>query len=354
MTTESYIRDSRFSILGVGIDNEWYSKSEFLADVNHFRDLLGRSAVLCHHAHFDGLILNHHFQIKPKFWLDTLSMARMVHGNHVSASLASLATIYGLEPKNVPYALFQGKRWDDLDEETRRLVAAGCVHDVSLTRTVFDCMAADFPKEEFALIDLTVRMFTEPVLRGDLDLLRKVWYDERDRKRSLLADLQISKEDLRSSAKFAGLLRSEGVEPETKTSIKSNTVFAFAKTDEFIRELREHPNERVRNLVEARLGIKSSLNQTRAETIGGSASRGELPIYLSYCAAHATRWSGGDSVNWQNLPRSGELRKSLLAPIGRKLCVVDLSQIECRLGNWLAGQEDVLAIFKNGGTPMKH
>ena len=63
-------------------------------------------AFLCHHAHFDGLILSHHFGVKPRYWLDTLSMARQVLGNHLKKGLGELATHYRLPEKNVPYNLF--------------------------------------------------------------------------------------------------------------------------------------------------------------------------------------------------------------------------------------------------------
>jgi hypothetical protein len=362
LMTEEYVRDERFEVLGCGLRLERdlitgegppYTIWEYGEGVRGIFDVIdwNQTAVLCHHAHFDGLILSYHYGIKPKFWLDTLSMARMVHGNHISISLASLSKLYNLEPKNVPYELFKGKHWNEIEPEAQKQIADGCLHDVQLTKTIFDFMAVGFPTEEYQLIDLTIRMFTEPVLRGDLEVLRKVWYEERDRKKSLLEKLKLNNEDLQSSNCFAESLRTEGIEPETKQSPKGNTIYAFAKTDDFMRGLLEHDNERVRLLAEARLGIKSSLNQTRAERIGGSASRGPLPIYLSYCAAHTTRWGGGDSINWQNLPRSGELRKSLLTLEGYKLAIVDLSQIECRLLNYLAGQDDVVEMFRKGEDP---
>ena len=75
------------------------------------------------------------------------------------------------------------------------------------------------------------------------------------------------------------------------------------------------------------------------------AERGNLPVYLKYYGAHTGRWSGGDKLNFQNFPRGGELRKSLLAPEGFVLCVADLSQIECRILNWLAGEKWVVEAF---------
>lgn len=58
--------------------------------------------------------------------------------------------------------------------------------------------------------------------------------------------------------------------------------------------------------------------------------------------------SGSDGLNLQNLPRGGELRKSIVAPPGHVLVVSDFSSIEARMIAWLAGQEDLLEQFRNG------
>lgn len=55
--------------------------------------------------------------------------------------------------------------------------------------------------------------------------------------------------------------------------------------------------------------------------------------------------------NWQNFKRGSDIRRAILAPAGCLLAPVDLSQIECRILNHLAGQEDVIERFKNGEDP---
>lgn len=54
--------------------------------------------------------------------------------------------------------------------------------------------------------------------------------------------------------------------------------------------------------------------------------------------------------NCQNLPRGGELRKSILAPEGYRLVVCDSGQIECRTAAWLWGQTDLLDAFRVADT----
>ena len=207
-----------------------------------------------------------------------------------------------------------------------------------------------FPLEELEIIDSTVRMFTEPVLQADVPMLADLWEKENQDKKTRLQNLGITATELQSSAKFAALLRAEGIEPPIKPGKKGDN-FCFAKTDEFMRELLEHDDERIRTLAEARIGQKSTLLQTRAETLGFMARRGSCPVYLSYCGAHTTRWSGGDRANWQNFKRGSALRRAIMAPDGYLLAAIDLSQIECRILNYLAGQADVVEKFRNEEDP---
>ena len=82
MTTEAYVRDPRFEVIGVCVKvndfpTDWYSGK----DVGKFLNSLDYSdkAILAHNAAFDGAILSWLYGIKPKFWFDTLSMARPLH-----------------------------------------------------------------------------------------------------------------------------------------------------------------------------------------------------------------------------------------------------------------------------------
>ncbi len=355
LTTEAYVRDVRFEVLGCGIRwpdgaSQWLTHEQakkVFAAIDW-----SRVVTLAHHSHFDLLVLNHVYNVRPRLILDTLSMARMVLGTATSLSLESLATRYGLPAKSVPYNLFKGKRWADLTPAEQDALAKGCLHDVDLTWRIFLELSRDFPEGEYPVVDATVRMFTEPSLEGDRGLLGKIWTDEQERKSNLLAELGLGPDDLQSSQRFAGLLRAAGVEPDTKPSPADpgRRTYAFAKTDDFMRGLAEEDSE-AGDLARARLGIKSSIVQTRAERLGDMSTRGPLCIYLAPYAAHTLRWGGGDKTNFQNFPRKGDMRKAIVAPNGYLLAKADASQIECRLLNMLAGQWDVIELFRNGEDP---
>jgi DNA polymerase bacteriophage-type len=347
MTTESYIRDKRFEAHGASIkwDNtsaaQWYDEAQLRYHLK--QEDWSDVAIITHHAHFDGLILNHHYNVRPKLHVCTLSMARLLLGNHLSVSLDSVRTHFGMPSKRTPYHLFKGKHWRELTPDVQHELAEGCNDEVESIFKIFATLARQFPREEFDVVDTTVRMFTEPVLRADVQMLLNIWRAEETNKKQALEDLNVTAKDLGSNERFTAMLEAEGIEVPTKPG-KNGPIPPFAKTDEFMTECLEHENDRVRALASARLGQKSSLVQTRAETLGYMANRGPLCVYLRYAAAHTSRWGGGDKSNFQNLvPR---IAKAIVAPEGYLLASPDCSQIECRLLNYLAGQEDVVEAFR--------
>ena len=354
LTTEAYVRDERFEALGMaaikGEEKHWIEHP----DIPDFLETIdwSNTLVLAHHCQFDGLILSHHYGKKPRGFLDTLSMARAKLGLHLSVSLDALSKYFGMYPKSVPYDEFKGKHYQDLlqNGDLLRRLGAGSLHDASLTRDIFKRLVAGFPADELRLIDLTIRMFTEPCLEGDLQKLGEIWMEESKRKHDVLAMLGESAKDINSNETFMGMLQAEGVEIAYKQG-KRQKIPAFGRNDGFMQELAESSNPRISLLAQARLGLRSTIDQSRAERLGDMASRGRLPVYLRYCGAHTTRWSGGDQVNWQNFRRGGELRKAICAPENARLVIVDSSQIECRILNCFAGQKDVVDKFRTGEDP---
>jgi DNA polymerase len=357
LTTEEYVRDSRFEVIGVGIKvnngpTEWASGThEELAD--YFADFdWASSMVLAHNTMFDGAILSWLFDIKPKVWADTLCMGRAIHGVEVSGSLKALAERYGIGEKGTEVLNAKGKRREDFTEDELDRYGDYCINDVDLTYKLFSLMARDFPKKELQIIDCTLRMFLLPQLDLDLNLLSAHLHSIKKNKEKLLCAAGVSREDLMSSKKFAELLIAQGVTPPTKISTTTGKeTFAFAKTDEGFKSLGEHENINVQTLVAARLGNKSTLEETRTQRFIDISHRGLLPVPVRYYAAHTGRWGGDDKINLQNLPSRGPngkmLKRSIVALDGYKLVDCDSSQIEARVLAWLAGQTDLVDAFTN-------
>ncbi len=355
MTTEAYIRDPRFEIIGVGVKvndypTDWYSgdnPGKFLKSLDY-----SKRAILCHNTAFDGAILSWHFGIRPRLWLDTLSMARPLHNVTVCGSLAKLAAYYKLGKKGDEVVAALGKRKADFTEADLAQYGQYCINDVEMTYALWNKLKVGFPSSELLVIDQTLRMYTEPVVELDVPLLQQHLEEVRQRKAKLLELMgSDARETIMSNDKFAAYLQSLGVEPPRKISATTNKeTWAFAKTDKGMTDLLEHPDERVQNAASVRLGAKSTIEETRTEALIGVAGRGRLPIMLNYYGAHTGRFSGGDKLNLQNLPARGgsnTIRRSLKAPEGQVLIASDSSQIEARMVAYIAGQSDLVDAFRD-------
>jgi DNA polymerase len=371
VTTEEYVRSDRFQVIGVAVKvndepTQWFSgtfeeTAEFLAGFewsNHF--------VLAHNAMFDAAILSWRFGQRPKAWLDTLSMARAVLGPNAKVGLASLAEQFGLGAKGFEVNDAKGKRLEDFTPQELADYGGYCVNDVELTYKLFAELNANFPTKEKRLIDITIRMFSDPMLELDTEALELHLNGVRERKAKLFETSGITKEVLNSSAKFAALLQSHGVRPPMKISpATEKETYAFAKSDQEFVALLEHPKEEVQAIVAARLGAKSTLEETRTERFIDISRRGlilgsvrRMPIPLKYYAAHTGRWGGSDKVNLQNLPsrgaEGGKLKRCIVAPRGHVIIDCDSSQIEARVLAWLAGEHTLLKLFRNGEDVYKY
>ena len=359
LTTEEYIRGAEFEAIGFAIQEGddapiWYSGTKAQLKTTLDKYELDKNLVIAHNAMFDMAILSFVFDIRPKAIVDTLSMARAIHGTEVGNSLAKLAEHYSLGVKGTEVLNALGKHRIDFAPEELDRYGEYCKNDVVLTMDLFKILSAGFPPIEFRLIDLTIRMFTEPTLELDTMLLIDHLKAVQAKKSALLDNGLLTKEALLSNDKFADLLKTCGVVPPTKISpATGRETWAFAKTDEGFKELLEHENQTVQLLAAARLGIKSTLEETRTERFIGIADRGLLPIPLRYYAAHTGRWGGDDKVNLQNLPRSSPLKNAICAPDGYKVIDSDSSQIEARTLAWLAEQNDLVDAFERGEDVYK-
>lgn len=351
--TSGYIRDPQFKAQCVGIkmgttDVVWVPHEHIhaaLASVDW-----SRVALLCHNTAFDGYILHHVFGYTPRYYLDTLSMARAIHSNSIRAGLDAVCTFYGVGNK-LPDTLQRTKGIRDLSPELMTALGQYCAVDTELCRAIFEKMRVGFPENEFDLIDLTTRMFCEPVLYVDVPRAERALQEELDEKSQTIAASGLSTKILGSGDAFAEALKEADptLTIPTKWSAKQKKeVYAFAKGDLDFIALKEHPNKQIRALVAARLAAKSTIGETRAIRFIEIGKNGEkLPVLLNYCAAHTKRWGGGNKMNMQNLKRKGELRKCILAPPGYWVVACDSSQIEARVLAWLAGHTVMLQQFKD-------
>lgn len=371
LTTEQYIRDPRFHVILVVIrhpDGTMQRITGTHAEIKYALDVIpfGESAALAHNARFDASILEWVFDIHPKVWLDTLSMARAMFGMRGNG-LAALAKKYGLQDKTEVVHAMLGRTRESLTGYELDQYFTYCQNDTDLCWELYNLMSQgwystdpidlrdEYPQKELQLIDLTIKMYTRPRLRLDVDKLTTHLAAVKERKVKLLESVGCERGELLSNQQFANLLIEHGVVPPTKISpTTGKETFAFAKTDDGLKALAEHPDEAVQALVAARLGVKSTLEETRTEAlidIAGHTPQAILPIPLKYAYAVTKRFAGDDGINMQNLPSRGvnakAIKSCILAPPGYVLIDADSSNIEARGLAWLACQYDMVEDFRN-------
>lgn len=414
LSTSEYIRDPRFEALMVGV--KVGKKKRVVIPGPKIRAFLKTipwktHSLLCHNVQFDGFILSHHYGVVPAKYYCSLSMARGLHSNEIGAGLDEVAQFYGLAGKlKGNLEKMKGLRYKDL--AAQKLYDQGaeyCGVDVDIMGDIFKQMVPKMPRDEIDLVDLTCRMFCDPVLEVDIPRVQAEYDREVGRRVEMLTSLidtklhehvlktkaekaltdqeraiTITKKVVGSGEMFANLLRAEGIEPPRKVSpawIKKpkdertdedKYTYAFAKDDEKFINLPDNiealstglnlarvadlkkltaRQDRVRALAECRLAVKSTTNVTRAERFLKAGANGmKLPVGYAYYRAHTGRWGGNNKMNMQNLTRGGELRLSILAAPGHVICTVDSGQIEARVNAWLWGQHDLLDAFRASDT----
>lgn len=369
LTTEEYIRDERFQVIGVGIkiddeETQWITGSHNYIKAELDKIDWSSAILLCHNTHFDGAILAFLFNIIPHIYLDTLGMARAKHGVDVGGSLKFLAEYYNLGIKGTEVINAKGKRLEEFTKDELEKYGSYCKNDVELTYKLFNILSQDFPSNELKLIDLTLRMYMEPVLQVDDGLLSDRLDEVEAEKKELLGNLMVRlgcedeecvRKKLASNKQFAELLEEHNVEVPLKISpATGKETFALAKNDEGFIALTEHEDSFIQELCSVRLGTKSTIEESRIKRFIdiGARNKGKLPIPLKYYGAHTGRWAGADKVNFQNLPSRDKKKKALknavIAPKGSLVINCDSSQIEARVLVWLAGQDDIVEWYRDG------
>ena len=211
MTNEEYVRSPEFEVIGGSVQMDDGKPKWFTGDMIETAVFLRQfdwenSLALAHNAAFDASILTWVFGIKPKGWLDTLSMGRALHGTEVGGSLAVLAKHYGVGTKGTEVVMAKGLRRTDFPEKQLAEYGEYCCNDTAMTYALFQKMGAGFPPSELRLIDLTIRMFSEPELQLDEGVLTVHLGEVKRKKQGLLMKLLIVKDQLMGNMQLAKVL----------------------------------------------------------------------------------------------------------------------------------------------------
>ena len=350
INTSEYVRDDRFHVHGVAIKKGngktlWYTGRNIALALKEID--WSKTAMVGHNTAFDGFITSEVYGHKPAFYVDTLSMSRASRGHHTRHDLDTVAKAFGHGGKVKRDALANTKDKVQLTKDEEAKLGGYAVDDVDDTYRIFWDMYPHVPDDELRLIDITMRMFCDPVLEIDIPRVKAELENELGAKAAALLRSGAQVDDLMSNDKFARLLQAAGAQLPQKISPSTGKLtYAFAKSDLAFQDLMKNGNDKVRALCEARLKVKSTIGETRANRFLEAGRDGmKLPIMLNFSGAHTHRWSGANKMNLQNLKRGGELRRSILAPKGHGVVVADSAQIEARVLAWLSQQMDIVNAF---------
>lgn len=382
MTPIEYLHHHKFEMHGLAVAEGdegkpyWVKPEDLGRLLREWRERKQRGekiTLVSHNALFDMSLLAWVYGFVPDLMIDSMGMARVLllpRMKNGRVSLESCANFLGLPPKGTALPMVAGKRLQQIrDEGLEPAYIDYGLHDGWLCREIFKHCRVEFPAEEYLIMDMVLRCAVIPRFQLDQEMLASYAHDLETNKQTLLYRCGLmDKTDVMSNEKFAAALSRLGVEPPMKPSPANpeKETFAFAKSDPAMIDLAEHDDPAVQALVAARVGNKSTIEETRAKrllaisqvTWRGNLGQGWAPIPLRYAGAHTSRLSGDWKLNAQNWSKytvhpdgtkeTGKLRRAHKAPPKRKVVKCDASQIEARFVAWLSGQDDLVEDFRLG------
>lgn len=398
-STIEYIKDPRFEVLclasqfgGVGGDPYCPVGEEMVETAircwqkGYGSDLAG-CTVMMQNATFDASILAYKYGVYPKHMIDLIGLARAWNARDKN-DLATLSKRWGLPAKG-DTSQFSGvtlrKRFAKaksrkkgpklpfqvplMTPEQQQALVGYATGDVEIEWKAFEILLPLFanPAFELRVMQDTLEMFTKPSLAVDYakgeDLIVRMNAEiYKQMATAGVADDEEStaREKISGDKSFETLLF-DAIEKAGDSPIKyikygknHQALLAIAQDDPQRAELEKHPDQRVRELMAARIALDAwpkHIIRTKKIMSHARAAGGLLPVPLKYCGAHTGRDSGGEGINLQNLgsrghPLVSETRELLIAQLGQKLVITDASAIEGRITPWVAGQNDLVERFR--------
>lgn len=385
MTYEEYIDHPDFYVFGAGIkiddeDTVWIDGDELH---DHFKELFpndNRCHVIAHNAYFEAALLEWVYGVRPYQYHCTQSMAQGLWAQS-SASLAAVVkrVLPNKHQKTDGLSSIDGVKEPELDQ--MQTLIDYCINDVDITFELYKELYTYYPEKEELIIDMTMKMWARRPLIAD----QKTLTDYRDKlheEKEALLDTFLTRE----GANFESFLRETKMKksktkdtlvetllagrnkfPEYMKTVHNieipkkhsptpknpdNITWALGKKDlEFLSLCKDHTE--LNYIWDALRFIRGDdLQRTDRLLMHSKKSwwnpNGNLAVPLKVNGAHTKRWSGMNSVNFQNFKRKSPHRTALRAPEGHVLIIGDLSNIEARKTVWWCGQDDKTEAYRNG------
>ena len=360
----SYILHPLFEATCLGIAED--TGTPYIVDgpdvARFWRECDPNCAVVSHNCLFDACITSWHFNFVPKLIIDTIAISRSLIGHALrSVSLKAVAKHLGLPDKGGFLALAKGMtRADLIANGMWQQYTEYCLNDVELCRSIFLELGPQLPDEEYIIHDMVTRCAVEPMFRLNTSILAEHLAAVRAEKEEMFRRASLAGIDnvgqLMSNPQFAEILQRLGIDPPMKKSLATGQMtYAFSRQDVDFMDLQTHEDPQVQAVMAARLGFKSTLEETRTERMLKIAELAfpyhginVMPIPLKIGAAITHRLGGDWQLNCQNWGRQSPIRRAVEAPEGYNVVSSDAAQIEARLTAWFCGQWDMVERFARG------
>ncbi len=369
-STIEYVASDQFEATGLSIR---FRDCTIFIDPDHIqirldqlKELLGdnleNAVVVIQNAFFDASVLERHYNLRPKYILDTKQIDSFLEARR-SHRLEDLVEEYGLELKKGDTKQFKGLHWADMTEEQRNELGAYCNNDVNITAELLQKMLPLItnPELELPLMNHTTQLFLRKNFRFDFELAGELEKEMGEQADKVAKEIGHTRDEISGNKSFLALMEEALPSGESipMKQGKNKLIPAFAKDDEGMKALLDHSNTGVRKLAEARQAVKSwplHVKRVRNMTNQSLASGGYFRVPLKYAGAHTIRWSGCAGVNAQNFgskadPLIVKGRNLLLAEEGMVLLTGDSTAIEARGLSWIAKQDDLTEAFGQNRDP---
>lgn len=308
--------------------------------------LLNGNAVLSHNASFDeslylyGVEQGWFAPCSPAEWHCTADMVAFL-GLPRALKNAS-ATVFDLTVDKTVRDNMKNKRWETMTEEFRKEVTGYVIKDSELCLRLWQALSDKWPLHERAISALN-RKIGQRGLPMDTALLQKNL--ERIKTELFEAEQAIpwTKDHTPLSRKaFNAQCRAQGITPPSSIAQDNEEADKW-----FAAHQQACPWARA---VQSYRRINAFMRKLESFAMGTMAD-GRYYGGIMYFGSTTGRFSGsGGNANLQNLPREemfGVNFRSMIRPAeGRKLVVLDLSQIEVRTLCWLAQDTTALKLIR--------